>query len=66
MNRREFLGGAGVLACQSPALSAAVETEVVRLKLRHNWRIALDPGAAADRRRLPNRRVQKLTVRVFN
>jgi L-alanine-DL-glutamate epimerase-like enolase superfamily enzyme len=48
MNRRQFLSGASILACPPLALSTTVETEVVRLKLRHTWTTVMSSSDYRD------------------
>jgi L-alanine-DL-glutamate epimerase-like enolase superfamily enzyme len=56
VNRREFLGGVGILACRPPAFSTTVETQVVRLKLRHTWTTVMSSSDFRDNLHLRFRR----------
>lgn len=48
MTRRDWLGTVGLLACRRPASAATVETEIVRLRLRHTWTTVMSSSEYRD------------------
>ena len=48
MTRRDWIGKFAALACPLPAPAAAVETEIVRLHLRHTWTTVMSSSQYRD------------------